>query len=545
KKAEGQGPLTKDEQEFIRKRVLGLAHKHGLWEAIPEAIGSGLGFNLLVKPLSSFLGKNLATRVVTKLGAVYGEELASETVTEMGQKQQRYEAVHWGVLKDNSAEPVDWKSYKQWVSSLKDVAPQVFLLTTMLGTGTRVGTAAWDSLISRKETRADVENNIVKAFNEGQFTKDEVTDNVLVDLGQKAKNLIDTGSASPELHKAWAELDKLVTAKAAAGQSADLDIAQFQQGDYFNEQNNEDIIQKTIEGHRATPGLSLAEANQKIIQTLYGEVADAGRIRKDEGQVRGPGDVFEEGTEEGREDLEQQEPGQPGGPAQTKEAIAQARKETLAKEAPAWQKQAIRNNYLENLDDAGLQEVLDTPRSGIWKAIGMSKKRFDERSKNRDNKLDYLRERLKSRREIITKKKNIPRYSFKSGLMPAIKHLDTGEIFTGANHALAYDNALDTHPAISQDITDYYIQFDDGFVTRDGKFLDRDEAAYRDTLLKMLKELELVVLGQLKLKQNCSIVKKPRLFSKMYLGMLAPKVKSLFQLPVKHSKILTKKISNN
>jgi hypothetical protein len=146
KKAEGQGPLTKDEQEFIRKRVLGLAHKHGLWEAIPEAIGSGLGFNLLVKPLSSFLGKNLATRVVTKLGAVYGEELASETVTEMGQKQQRYEAVHWGVLKDNSAEPVDWKSYKQWVSSLKDVAPQVFLLTTMLGTGTRVGTAAWKRL---------------------------------------------------------------------------------------------------------------------------------------------------------------------------------------------------------------------------------------------------------------------------------------------------------------------------------------------------------------------------------------------------------------
>jgi hypothetical protein len=493
KQIEGKGPLTQDEQEYIRERVLNLARKHGLWEAIPEAVGSGLGFNLLMKPLSSFLGKNLATRVVTKLGAVYGEELASETITEMGQKQQRYEAVHWGVLKDDSAEPVDWTSYKQWVHSLKDVAPQVFLLTTMLGTGTKVGTTTWNSLISRKETRADLVNNIVKAHNEGQFTKDEVTDNVLVDVAQKAKSLIDTGETSPELHQAWAELDKLVTAKAAAGQSVDSDINQFQGGDYFNEQNNEEIIQKIIEGHRATPGLSLAEANQKIIQTLYGEVANAGGIRETKGQIRGPGDVLEEGTEEGREDLELQEPGQPGGAPQTEEAIAQARQEAIEKEAPPWQKQAIRNKYLEGLGDAELTEVLNTPRSGIWKAIGMSKKRFEERAKNRDDKMAYMRERLKARRQIITKKKKIPKYSFKSakgvhgpdtqakkyGVQAAVRHIESDMKFTGFSHADAIDRALDYIPAQSMDLMDYYAQFEDGFVDINGKWLTRTEAAER------------------------------------------------------------------
>jgi hypothetical protein len=148
--------LTAEEQEQIKAESMTLAQQHGLWEAIPEALGSAVGFNMLMRPLTQMFGKHLATRVAQKIAGVYIPELATETLTQMGQNEVRFEAAKWGLLDPKTAQPVDWTSYEQWKTAVKDVAPQVFLLTTALGAGTSVGSKAWNSLVANKETRDNI-----------------------------------------------------------------------------------------------------------------------------------------------------------------------------------------------------------------------------------------------------------------------------------------------------------------------------------------------------------------------------------------------------
>ena len=123
--------LTLEEENNLKQGFNNLAKQYALWEAIPEAISNLAFVGLLTAPLTKMVGKTIAGKIVNKLAAMYGEELLTETITEIGQKGVMGKAGLPG------GGEVDWKSPTEWVEAFKAVAPQTFLLTTIMGgTGT-------------------------------------------------------------------------------------------------------------------------------------------------------------------------------------------------------------------------------------------------------------------------------------------------------------------------------------------------------------------------------------------------------------------------
>lgn len=128
----GKG-ISAEEERRLKKEFDSLATEHGLWEAVPEAISNLAFVGILTAPLTKMIGKTIAGKVVSKITALYGQEQLTETVTQMGQT---------GVLGRAGlpgGREIDWISPTDWIQSFKEVAPQTFLLTTvMAGAGTAV-----------------------------------------------------------------------------------------------------------------------------------------------------------------------------------------------------------------------------------------------------------------------------------------------------------------------------------------------------------------------------------------------------------------------
>jgi hypothetical protein len=146
-KENGRAPT---EQEWAEKRdaVGNLVLKHAAWEAIPEALGNLAGLKIIVKPLTKILGKNTVARVLGKTAGVYGTELVTETTTQTGQTNAEIEA---GV--SDAAPRSQFSPSDQW-QSLKEVAPQVFLLTTMIAGPTAIASKAYDKAIVKPQDEA-------------------------------------------------------------------------------------------------------------------------------------------------------------------------------------------------------------------------------------------------------------------------------------------------------------------------------------------------------------------------------------------------------
>jgi len=122
----GQG-LTQEEEDSLKKGFNNLATQYGLWEAVPEALSNLAFVSILTAPLTKMIGKNIAGKVLNKVAGIYGEELLTETITQMGQANIE---VKGGI----SEQPLrEWTSPEDWVQSFKEVAPQTFLLTTVMG----------------------------------------------------------------------------------------------------------------------------------------------------------------------------------------------------------------------------------------------------------------------------------------------------------------------------------------------------------------------------------------------------------------------------
>ncbi len=122
--AENRG-ITPKEEKKLKEAFNSDARKFGLWEAIPEALSNLAFATLLTAPLSKMVGTRLAGRMITRLSGIYGSELLTETVTEKGQS-----AIMQKAGLDPATEPITWKE------AFKRIAPQTFLLTTLLaGTG--------------------------------------------------------------------------------------------------------------------------------------------------------------------------------------------------------------------------------------------------------------------------------------------------------------------------------------------------------------------------------------------------------------------------
>lgn len=134
--AAGKEPLTDSEKKNRQSEIQSQADEYGLWEAIPEAVGNVAGLKVIATPLKRMLGKNVATRVMSKLGGLYGTELATETITQMGQNNVEAQL-------DKEREQRSFTDPAAYWESLKEVAPQVFILTTLMGGAGAAGVAGY------------------------------------------------------------------------------------------------------------------------------------------------------------------------------------------------------------------------------------------------------------------------------------------------------------------------------------------------------------------------------------------------------------------
>tara|TARA_R110000737_G_scaffold314082_1_gene323734 strand:+ start:3272 stop:13438 length:10167 start_codon:yes stop_codon:yes gene_type:complete len=129
-------PIPAGELLIMLRSLDGEITKHGLFEAIPEAISNVTGLKIISAPIKGAIGKYFGTgvlaRFASKTASVYGTELATETVTQMGQQQASAEVSATGKVLLTGESPREWLSMDDWVQSFKDVAPQTILLTTMM-----------------------------------------------------------------------------------------------------------------------------------------------------------------------------------------------------------------------------------------------------------------------------------------------------------------------------------------------------------------------------------------------------------------------------
>ena len=152
-------PVSEEEWKAVEPRVLDAAKRHGMYEAIPEAIGNVAGLKIITAPLRGILGKNVVSRVTGKLAGLYGSELVTETVTQMGQHNVEKDIG----LTDQPER--SWTSGADWWESLKEVAPQTFLLTTVMGAAGMTGHKAYQAIKGTPQAAEVVKN----AAEEGQL----------------------------------------------------------------------------------------------------------------------------------------------------------------------------------------------------------------------------------------------------------------------------------------------------------------------------------------------------------------------------------------
>lgn len=120
----GRG-ITVEEEKKLKADFNSAARKFGLWEAVPEALSNLAFAKLLTAPLAKMVGKRLAGRIIARMAGIYGEELITETITEKGQS-----AIMQKAGLEPAGEPITW------MEAFKRIAPQTFLLSTILaGTG--------------------------------------------------------------------------------------------------------------------------------------------------------------------------------------------------------------------------------------------------------------------------------------------------------------------------------------------------------------------------------------------------------------------------
>lgn len=121
----GRG-ISKTEEKKLKKEFAWKARKYGLWEAGPEMLSGGAFVGTLLAPLTKIAGRSVAVRIAAKLGAMYGAEMGTEAITQVGQSGVQVAAGLPGAKK------LDWTSPTDWLTALKEVAPQTFLLTTVM-----------------------------------------------------------------------------------------------------------------------------------------------------------------------------------------------------------------------------------------------------------------------------------------------------------------------------------------------------------------------------------------------------------------------------
>ena len=159
----GRG-ITIEEEEHYKDLFGADAMEYALWEAVPEAISNLTFAKILTAPLLEMgLRKSVVSRMTVKLGGIYTEEFLTETIT---QKEQAKIEVGIGFREEEIG----------WVQAFKEIAPQTFLLTTIMsGAGSAIITIK--KAISKSE--ASLEKEIGKDHPKFEELSEKITEKIV------------------------------------------------------------------------------------------------------------------------------------------------------------------------------------------------------------------------------------------------------------------------------------------------------------------------------------------------------------------------------
>jgi len=155
-------PLTRDEEAKLKTEFSDKAKQYGLWEAIPEAVGQATGLGIIAIPLKKMVGGRLATKILAKMAGVYGVELGTEAFTQQGQS---------GL--EPGGTPRSMLSLSDWISSIKEVAPQTVLLTTITAGLAGLGVAGYNRFKNVREDSTDIKNALADVSTDETVSPEE------------------------------------------------------------------------------------------------------------------------------------------------------------------------------------------------------------------------------------------------------------------------------------------------------------------------------------------------------------------------------------
>ncbi len=142
-------PPTAEEKNFLLEETKDIRHNHALFEAGPEAIGNALAMTGIGKIFGGAAEKAMG-KLISGIATTLGGELSTETVTQMG--QQRAES-DLGMAPDPKRR---WLNLHDWVTSFKEVAPQVVILTGVMGgAGALAGRVMREDEVDGSQTDTD------------------------------------------------------------------------------------------------------------------------------------------------------------------------------------------------------------------------------------------------------------------------------------------------------------------------------------------------------------------------------------------------------
>ena len=137
-KAENNG--VEPSQELMlaeQERLQPYAEDHGLWEAIPEGLGSAIGGKVVSSAFKN-AGENLAVKAGKMIAGIAAEEMPSETVTQHGQHNTEIDA---GV---SEGEKRSFTSPSDIAQSVSEVAIPVAQQSLLMGGAAGVTSKAYD-----------------------------------------------------------------------------------------------------------------------------------------------------------------------------------------------------------------------------------------------------------------------------------------------------------------------------------------------------------------------------------------------------------------
>ena len=211
-------PFTDDEFVSVARSYEGLAREHGLYEAIPEAIGNVIGFHAgkLI-----FENAKLGLAGITKsIGAGYMElagEAGTEAWTQMGQHNVE---VKGGLSNDKMR---SWTSPADWNKSMQEVLPDVVLLTGVMGAGTHIA----GRLTTDNSVGAQIARELQRSVDGSQFNPDAIDRTAVSALSPYSNGAGflrgDVAPHSPVVPRATpADVANAATPEAAATAIADM-----------------------------------------------------------------------------------------------------------------------------------------------------------------------------------------------------------------------------------------------------------------------------------------------------------------------------------